>query len=85
MVPVSKVFSYSLQSENADIALINLAADAPPNATILLVNTDLTVPADTAFVRAIGFGLTMHAGIGDKRLRQVDVPVVDLQTCRRGV
>jgi len=65
---------------NYDFLLVKLSA--PSNHTVLSYNTDSNIPADTASVTAIGFGLLSVQGEVSDSLQKVTVEVVDSDTCR---
>lgn len=78
---------YNLSYPNSllprDVALVKLAADAPPNASFALVNSNPNLPLTRAFVRVVGYGREQSGEIfSDNRLRQVDIPVVDWEQCQ---
>eukprot|EP00177_Eucheuma_denticulatum_P007767 GFKZ01014127.1.p1 GENE.GFKZ01014127.1~~GFKZ01014127.1.p1 ORF type:complete len:569 (+),score=55.07 GFKZ01014127.1:311-2017(+) len=65
-----------------DIALVKLKSDVPPGTVFLKVSTNDSVPVDRSYVRASGYGRTGTSN-GGRGLRQVDVPVVAMDLCRR--
>lgn len=65
-----------------DIALVKLKGDVPQGTVFLKVSTNNSVPVDRSYVRASGYGRTRTSN-GGRGLRQVDVPVVAMDVCRR--
>lgn len=66
-----------------DIAVVELAADAPVSATFLAVNNNASVPVAGAFARAAGYGKTLRAGEDEISPvpNQVDAPVNNNNKC----
>lgn len=69
-----------------DVALLELAGDAPDGARFIKVNVDRAAPAAGAFVRALGYGITGDgdtSGDLDRGARQVDAPVLEHAACEQ--
>jgi secreted trypsin-like serine protease len=71
--------NYSGANNGYDLALLELSEPATGFATIPLVSSASQIP-DGAVVRAIGWGALMENGSYPDELRQVDVPIVNMQT-----
>lgn len=90
---ITRVFSHpgylannTQESAKFDIAVAQLESTAPlPDSRFLRLNDDPTEPPPGKFVRAAGFGITYYDNPLTKRfaLRQVDVPVVKREICRK--
>lgn len=65
-----------------DIALLQLDRDLPSEIPFAIYNTDESVPATGQDVTAIGFGsLTEDSFDPSRTLQQVDIEVIDFETC----
>lgn len=67
-----------------DVAVLELAGDAPDGARFIKVNVDRAAPAAGAFVRAFGYGTTGDGDTSedlDRGARQVDAPVLAHAAC----
>lgn len=79
--------SYNDTGRSFDIAVFELAKDAPVSATFMKVNVNPSLPKTDSFVRIVGFGRTTNDGNEDPAqrgvLRQVDVPINSNEDCNK--
>lgn len=86
-VPISRVIPHDQYKEDrlddaGDIALIQLAEDAPPHSTFVKLNTNESNPIAGAFARTAGYGRTQASERNDGAVaNQVDTPVNNPQKC----
>lgn len=73
---------FSIDDLSYDIALIKLKEDAPTRARFVRVNADPEFPPVGSFARALGYGTVQYNTSGNTRLRQVDLPLISVDTCR---
>lgn len=91
-IPVKRAFNHeqyrdddTASSQQHDIAAIELAEDAPPEAKPMKLNVNMSIPEPNSFTRVIGFGNNIEGDTsGNPRpLAQVDVPVTPTDRCAR--
>lgn len=75
-------YYYSEKNYMHDVKLIRLASPVPESSKYVRLNTEASLPADFAFVRAAGYGMTFGAA-EEGRLLQVDVPVQPIAKCQQ--
>lgn len=75
--------SFSSTNLSYDISLIKLKEEAPSGAKFVRVNADSDSPHVGNFARALGYGNMKYDVAGNTRLRQVDIPVNELDICRQ--
>lgn len=82
-VSILEVFNSSSGSD-AGVSLLRLAEDAPDNASFALVNANDSVPVTSSFARVMAYGSSdvFNYDPNGVRLRQVDIPVVSIESCR---
>jgi secreted trypsin-like serine protease len=83
VIDVAEVFehpAYNRNTNDSDIAVLRLAQPSQQKPVSLIEPDDsLAQPGDTSTV--IGWGLTEEAGFSSDELLQVDIPVIDNDSC----
>lgn len=82
-VSIVEVFNGSSGSD-AGVSLLRLAEDAPANASFAMVNANDSFPVTGSFARVIAYGSSdiLDYDPNGVSLRQVDIPVVSMESCR---
>lgn len=88
LIEVTSVFSPArneAERKSFDIAIVELASDAPDNSVFMKLNVDPNIPEKDSFARVVGFGTTTDdvsdSSATEGILRQVDVPINSKDQC----
>lgn len=66
-----------------DVAVFMLTDLGRVRASFMMVSEMESLPIDGSYVRALGYGIVRWEGGGGGILRQVDLPVIDIEKCQR--